>query len=102
MNCPLSATPRVWESPASREAAFLACFLHSLEEDGGSFLDSVGGAAAWLEKQLPKCALFPAAKLCVQKAIKFLPVLEAGLKKAKKAKAGPAGPKLSFSDDEEE
>ena len=80
----------------------LACFLHSLEEDGGSFLDSVGGAAAWLEKQLPKCALFPAAKLCVQKAIKFLPVLEAGLKKAKKTKAGPAGPKLSFSDDEEE
>ena len=54
------------------------------------------------DKQLPKCALFPAAKLCVQKAIKFLAVLEAGLKKAKKAKAGPAGPKLSFSDDEEE
>ena len=55
------------------------------------------GSKAWLEKQLPKCALFPAAKICVQQAIKFLPKLKAGLAKAQTSR----GPTLDFGDDDE-
>ena len=50
------------------------------------------GSKAWLEKQLPKCALFPAAKICVQQAIKFLPKLKAQTSR---------GPTLDFGDDDE-
>ena len=75
----------------------LACFLvHTETADGvPSFLND--GSKAWLEKQLPKCALFPAAKICVEKAIKFLPTLKAGLAKAQTSR----GPMLDFGDDGE-
>ena len=44
-----------------------------------------------------------AAKLCVEMAIKYYPVLVAGLKKSDAADAATAGPQLDFgSDDDEE
>ena len=46
----------------------------------------------------PKVALFPAAKLCVTKAIKFVPKLEAVLNAAKAKSAGPA---LDFGSDDD-
>ena len=48
----------------------------------------------WLQEQLPKCALFPSAKLCVEKAIKWLPKYEAGLEAARAAGPSAKGPKL--------
>ena len=55
------------------------------------------GVAAFLEKQKPKVALFPAAKLCIEKAIKFLPKLEAGLAAMVAGRA--EGPELDFGSD---
>ena len=59
------------------------------------------GVKAFLEKQAPKVVLFPAAKLCLEKALKFLPVLERGLAKHAAAAAGRSdqGPELDFGDD---
>lgn len=79
----------------------LTCFLVRAERAGDvSFL--ADGVAAFLEKQLPKVALYPAAKLCIEKAIKFLPKLNAAFAAARAAAAGPsAGPELDFGSDDE-
>ena len=58
----------------------LACYLHELEQTGeGQDIFSEGGAGQWLEKVKPKVLLRPAAKLCIEQALKFLPKLKAGL-----------------------
>jgi hypothetical protein len=63
----------------------------------GEQLSSSGGvlgeledetAQSWLEKTKPKLMLRPAAKLCVEKALKFLPKLQAGLVAARAAAEG--------------
>ena len=79
----------------------LTCFLVRAERAGDvSFL--ADGVAAFLEKQLPKVALYPAAKLFIEKAIKFLPKLNAAFAAARAAAAGPsAGPELDFGSDDE-
>ena len=78
----------------------LVCFLVRAERQGGvSFLDQ--GVANFLEKQVPKVALYPSAKLCVEKAIKFLPKLEAGLAKHA-ADAATVAPTLDFGSDDDE
>ena len=84
----------------------LVCFLLSLEDPPNTLPDFIaesGGVAQWLQAQLPKCALFPAAKLCIEKAIKHLPKYEAGLEAARQA-AGPAAkaPKLFEDSDDDE
>ena len=74
----------------------LTCFLLRAQRAGDvSFL--ADGVAAFLEKQKPKVALFPAAKLCIEKAIKFLPKLEAGL--AAMVAGQAEGPELDFGSD---
>jgi hypothetical protein len=70
----------------------LACFLVRTEMADGTPSFLANGSKAWLEKQLPKCALFPSAKQCVEQAIKFLPKLKAGLAKAQTER----GPVLDF------
>ena len=61
----------------------LACYLHKLEAahfeggDDGGVLGEGGTAEAWLEKAKPLVLLRPAAKLCVEKALAFLPKLKA-------------------------
>ena len=66
----------------------LACYLYELEQTGdGDDIFSEGGAQQWLEKAKPKVLLRPAAKLCVEKALKFLPKLKAGLQTHKTAGA---------------
>ena len=58
----------------------LACYLYELERSGkGADIFFEGGAAEWLEKVKPKVRLHPAAKLCVEFALKFLPKLKDGL-----------------------
>ena len=78
----------------------LVCLLVRAEQAGeDTFL--ADGVKAFLEKQAPKVVLFPAAKLCLEKALKFLPVLERGLAKHAAAAAGRSdqGPELDFGDD---
>ena len=81
----------------------LTCFLVRAEKVGDvSFLKD--GVATFLEKQKPKVALYPAAKLCIEKAIKFLPKLERGLAAAQekaRPQAPPSGPSLDFGSDED-
>ena len=74
----------------------LACFLVQKEtaDNVPSFLNN--GSKVWLEKQLLACALFPAAKICVEQAIKFLPKLKAGLAEAQTSR----GPTLDFGNDD--
>ena len=64
----------------------LACYLFKLEcahkdgdDHGGVLTDVNGDAQACLEKAKPIVLLRPAAKLCVEKALKFLPKLKAAL-----------------------
>jgi hypothetical protein len=59
----------------------LACYLYELEltGDGEDIFSCEGGAKEWLEQIKPKVLLRPAAKLCVEKALEFLPKLKAGL-----------------------
>eukprot|EP00966_Prymnesium_polylepis_P329755 7385432-Prymnesium_polylepis.1 len=71
----------------------LVCFLISVEGEWDR-IETAGGIAKWLQEQLPKCALFPSAKLCVEKAIKWLPKYEAGLEAARAAGPSAKGPKL--------
>ena len=74
----------------------LVCYLIRVEMEW-DHIEAAGGIAEWLQEQLPKCALFPAAKLCLEKAIKYLPKYEASLAAARKAAAGPStakAPKL--------
>ena len=47
--------------------------------DDGGVLGEGGTAEAWLEKAKPRVLLRPAAKLCVEKALAFLPKLKEGL-----------------------
>ena len=80
----------------------LVCFLvrAAQQEDPPSFLDD--GVLAWLNMQVPKVQMYPAAKLCLGKAIKFLPKLERCLalqEKARKSASSPAGPDLDFGSD---
>ena len=78
----------------------LVCLLVRAEQAGrDAFL--ADGVKAFLEKQAPKVVLYPAAKLCVEKALKFLPVLERGLAKhaAAAAERSDQGPELNFGDD---
>ena len=66
----------------------LACYLYELDQTGeGGDILSEGGAHEWLEKVKPKVLLRPAAKLCVEKALNFLPKLKAGLEAHEKAGA---------------
>ena len=60
------------------------------------------GVLAFLNKQLPKTAMFPAAKLCIEKAIKFHPKLERCLdhQAAARAPGATAGPDLDFGSDD--
>ena len=51
----------------------LACYLYSLELAGEG---PSAGAHTWLEAQQPHFALYPAQKLCLEKALKFLPKLK--------------------------
>eukprot|EP00966_Prymnesium_polylepis_P071670 1664532-Prymnesium_polylepis.1 len=57
----------------------LVCFLvRAVRSDSvPKFLND--GVAAFLRLQVPKVALFPGAKLCIEEGIKFLPKLEAAL-----------------------
>jgi hypothetical protein len=80
----------------------LVCFLvrAAEQEDPPSFLDD--GVLAWLNKQLPKVQMYPASKLCIEKAIKFLPKLERCLAlqaKARMPASSSAGPDLDFGSD---
>eukprot|EP00966_Prymnesium_polylepis_P231094 5347856-Prymnesium_polylepis.1 len=82
----------------------LTCLLVRATEldDPPSFLRD--GVLSFLSKQLPKTEMFPAAKLCIQKAIKFLPKLQQCLiyQAAARARAGAAaGPDLDFGSDED-
>jgi hypothetical protein len=56
----------------------LACYLYHLEmETDSDILGDDGSAQAWLEKAKPKVLLGrPEAKICVEKALKFLPKLK--------------------------
>ena len=60
----------------------LACYLYSLEQsdDGDDFftLDYID-TKAWLKAQQPRFLLYPAQKVCIEQALKFLPKLKAGL-----------------------
>ena len=80
----------------------LACFLVRAKKQGGvSFL--ADGVEAFLIKQVPKVALYPAAKVCVEKAIKFLPKLEACLaKRAAEQEAVERRPTLDFGDSDDD
>ena len=66
----------------------LACYLDSLEQtdDGDNLftLDCIN-TEAWLKAQQPRFLLHPAQKLCIEKALKYLPTLKAGLAAAAKA-----------------
>ena len=63
----------------------LACYLYFLEQgdDGDEIftLDYIH-TEAWLKAQQPRFLLHPAQKSCVEKALKFLPLLKAALKAA--------------------
>lgn len=63
----------------------LACYLYSLERanEGPS-----AGAQGWLEGQKPRFMLYPAQKLCIEQALKFLSKLTKGLETAE-AEAAP-------------
>jgi hypothetical protein len=79
----------------------LTCFLVRAAEldEPPSFLSD--GVMAWLEKQVPKVQMYPAAKLCVAKAIKFLPKLQKCLA-LRAAEARAAGePDLDFGSDDD-
>ena len=64
----------------------LACYLYYLELNDDGFLDSSDDAMDWLQTTQPKFLLYPAQKLCIDKAIIFLPKLKAGLAKNHKSK----------------
>ena len=78
----------------------LACYLHSVQEkESAAFISKAGGIKAWLEKQLPKYngpIQFPAQKLCIEHAIKYVPKLVAGL-----AEASQTVPEPDFSSDDD-
>ena len=74
----------------------LACFLVRAEQDNSvPFL--ANGILAFLHKQVPKVVLYPAAKLCIEKAIKFIPKLKAGLANHV-ADGAMNGPEIDFGD----
>jgi hypothetical protein len=67
----------------------LACYLYHLQmENDEDILGVDGGAQEWLEKAKPKVLLRPAAKICVDKALKFLPKLKAAIEAEAEAEAG--------------
>ena len=79
----------------------LTCFLVRAAklDEPPSFLSD--GVMAWLEKQVPKVQMYPAAKLCIAKAIKFLPKLQKCLA-LQAAEARAAGePGLDFGSDDD-
>ena len=72
----------------------LTCFLIKHESSLGC-VGRAGGIAAWLEKMAgAPTATFPAARLCVQKALKWLPSYEG-------CGSAPKAPKL-FGDSDSE
>ena len=78
----------------------LTCFLVRAAELDEPPLFLSDGVMAWLEKQVPKVQMYPAAKLCVAKAIKFLPKLQKCLA-LQAAEARAAGePDLDFGSDD--
>ena len=74
----------------------LACYLYSLEraDEGPS-----AGAQGWLEGQKPRFMLYPAQKLCIEQALKFLPKLMEGLEAAEGE--AEAAPEPSFDSDDD-
>ena len=82
----------------------LACAVLRAEmAASASFLTKAGGALAWLQQQLPNASAHPAAKLCLEKAVAFLPKLKAARAKnkaAKRATTSAATPiSLDFGDE---
>ena len=76
----------------------LACHLYSLEQAGEG---PSAGAHAWLEAQQPRFALYPAKKLCLQKALQFLPKLKECLAARASAEDEDTPPEPLFDSDDD-
>jgi len=88
-----SAAPPVTGEQGGR---LLTCFLYWLEQEGKG---PNAGTQGWLEAQQPRFQLFPAQKLCIEQALKFLPKLTAGLAAhAAAAEEGPPEPVFDSDD----
>ena len=75
---------------AGRTGRLLACYLFSQKDAMPSLPFLSNGIKPWLESQLPKYALiYPAQHTCIEKAIKFLPVLDRGLAASAAARVPP-------------
>ena len=84
-------------SPVTGEQGgrLLMCYLYWLEQEGKG---PSAGTQGWLEAQQPRFQIFPAQKLCIEQALKFLPKLTAGLA-AHAADDGPPEPVFDSDDD---